>query len=206
MSQSTFCRYMAGSVLLICMLFLASTTRATAQDNCRCLPSEEQSQLIKICFGPTGSAFVKVTYCNESYCPPKDGVQPCNPNNLPISARTVIKSICPDGFTTTDAQGLMNATVAAIGICCGNGTFFPQCPESEHIFNWIVSWPKCVLFNADRCLVACLDAPCCTNLVQFERTGTGKCVTRVLSECPDDRACDADCITLDCKYPTKCCY
>lgn len=148
---------------------------------------------------------VIVAYCNKNYCPPERGVQPYNPDNLPIDARTIIPKVCvtDGGPTIADPQVIMNATVAAMGICYH---FFPPCQDSQTPFHWLVTTPRYVRFDAAaQCVYACDNTPCRTHLVRFTQTTTGECITDVLYSCDDPAGCEADCIRLECRYPVECC-
>lgn len=199
--------------VFVCMLLLMAamfypTTDTFAQDICGCSPDQEQNATLTICVGGMNRTVI-VAYCNKNYCPPERGVQPCNPDNLPINARTIIRKVCvtDGGPIIADPQVIMNATVAAMGICCSGYHFFPPCQDPQAPFLWLVTTPKCVRFDvAAQCVYACDNTPCCTHLVRFTQTTTGECITDVLHSCDDPVGCEADCIRLECRYPVECCW
>ncbi|MBN9399167.1 MAG: hypothetical protein J0I17_03220 ['Candidatus Kapabacteria' thiocyanatum] len=212
--MSTSVRRCHGSVVVM-LIAIASivlgTVATSAQSVCTCTPALSITRQITICFNGAQRQ-VEVTYCNESFCPPSTQITDhCNAQNLPIDARTVIKRICPIGFATTNAQGLMNATIAAIGLCCNNQGGIFECQPST-VYHWIVRWPKCVYFDATGCLEACDDTPCCHALVRFRPNSPtpGRCETTVLTNCSENLECPPSpvntCIKLDCIYPVTCCW
>lgn len=212
MSTGTFRLRLLAAMLVVLGVMAMSNTSASAQANCDCPITTQTVKVIDVCFG-TQTRQVEVTYCNERFCPPRVVPDPCNLLNLPIAARTAIWRICPVGFGTTDAQGLLNATVAAMGLCCGNkaGIFDCTLPFTE--YNWIVRLPTCVFFDAGGCINACPNTPCCTYLVRFRPNfpDPDQCETVILNDCPDPAPCPpspggADCIRLNCQYPIDCCW
>ncbi len=199
--------------VLICTLLLTAClfhpgSRASAQVICDCPPDQMRDVTLRVCVGGANRTIV-VSYCNTNYCPPQPDVQPCNPDNLPINARTVIRKVCivDGGPALANAQDLMDAAIVAMSICCNDYQFFPPCEDPQAPFHWIVTIPLCVQFDAAaQCVWACDDSPCCTHLVRFTQTASGTCETRVLKTCDDQRDCPtADCIRLACRYPVKCC-
>lgn len=211
MSSKPFHSRLLTGILLV-LISMLMMPRTEAQTLCECPEPDEQVQVIDICFGGILRQ-VKVTYCNQTYCPSVPVQDPCNPLGLPITARTFIKGICPIGFVTANAQGLLNATVAALGLCCGNRADLLTCPVATPDVHWIVSWPKCVYFDANACLNACENSPCCAFLVRFQPNNPqpGQCLTTVLANCMDPAPCPPPppgvaCILLDCIYPVACCW
>jgi len=209
MSHVRSFRTILASAFILVAGLLVPTLDLTSQVLCECTASQEKTAQLTVCIGGVNRE-VKVAYCNTSYCPPKVGVQPCNPGNLPINARTVIRRICvvDGGALVTDPQVLLNATVSAMGICCSGYRFFPECQHPPAPFHWIVSWPKCAKFDvAGQCLIGCDNSRCCTHLVRFIPSTTGDCTTTVLRSCEDPGECSStDCIRLECRYPIECCW
>lgn len=208
MSTTPYVRILTGIVFLATAM-MAGNTRVQAQ-TCVCPASQQQTKQITICFNGANQQ-VDVTFCSQTYCPPVPPAtpDPCDPPNDPIDATMVIYQICPVGFVTTDAQGLMNATIAAMGLCCGNQLGLFNCTSSTTQYQWIVRWPKCVIFDANtNCLVACQGSPCCGFRVLFQTTAAGFCETIPLDNCSDPTTCTAGsgCIELQCTYPTQCCW
>lgn len=199
--------------LIVAIVVLSSITYAgtvVKAQYCMCPPDKAVTKQIKICLDQQ-DRFVNVTYCFQKFCPdqPLTVVDPCNPQNNPIHARTVISRICPVGFTTTNAQGLMNATVAAMGYCCGDQAELFNCSAATAGYRWIVRWPKCVFFDANNCLVGCPGSPCCGFYVGFfpNVPVQGQCTTVVFNDCSDVGVCNATCGTqLTCTYPVQCCW
>lgn len=212
MSTTTFCcRLLVGMFIILAGMTMPSAS-ASAQANCDCPVTMQKVKVIDICFEGQIRQ-VEVTYCNETFCPPRVIPDPCNVPNVPISARTVIWRICPIGFVTPNAQGLMNATIAAMGLCCGNKAGIFDCTIVSPEYNWIVRSPKCVYFDATGCLNACPNTPCCGALVRFRPNFPmqGQCETTILADCSDTAPCPPpptgiNCIQLDCHYPVNCCW
>lgn len=198
--------------VLFCTLLLTAClfhpgSRASAQVICDCPPDQSMEATLTVCIAGANRT-IMVSYCNTNYCPPQPDVQPCNPNNLPINARTIIRKVClvDGGPPLPGAQELMDAAIIAMSICCNNNQFFPPCDDPQAPFHWIVTTPKCVQFDAAaQCVTACDNTPCCTHLVLFEHTAPGRCETRLLQTCEDPGDCSADCTRLECRYPFNCC-
>jgi len=208
MSRPTYFHRAVVGILIILAGMVFESRQATAQF-CVCPTTLLTTKRVTICFN---GAFqqVDVTYCNENYCPPMPPAtpDPCDPPNDPINARTVIYQICPIGFATADAQNLMNATIAAMGLCCGDQAGLFNCTAGATRADWIVRWPKCVQFDATGCLVACAGSPCCGFRVAFfPGNPAGLCETLILDNCSDPTSCTSStCTELQCFFPTQCCW
>lgn len=207
-------RYMAA-FLPILLLLAVPVSKATAQ-LCTCPEPDNIVKQITVCFDHQMRQ-VDVTYCNQTFCPAIPYPGDCNPRNLPVNARTIIRKVCPIGFTTMNAQGLMNATVAAMGLCCGNQAGIFECPNADQIYNWMVSWPQCVYFDLTGCMQGTEQSICCSFLVEFRPNfpTAGLCRTTVLDDCTP-QAVPVPCelsttpvgfpIRLQCSYPVECCW
>lgn len=200
MSHTRYSYGILGSLLLL--VSILSLSSAAAQPPCRCTASDTTTPMAIWIGGQYRS--VDVTYCQDNYCPVNRTITTCNPGGEIIHARTVIRQICitDGGPPINDAQALFDATLLRMGICCGD-KLFPVCIGAPHdIFNWLVSVPKCVQFDATgRCVTACDNSPCCTFLVQFSLTPTSDCVTTILNTCDEPGDCTGACISLQCRYP-----
>lgn len=202
--------------LLVWMLFVligsvVPGALASAQADCICTLPQIVTR-ITICFDGQYRQ-VDVTYCSEKFCPASTTTDACS-TSAAIDVRTLIKRIAPLGFTTTNAQGLVNATIAAMGLCCGNQAGLFNCPSSTNEYVWLVRWPKCASFTA-----GVLDlhegGPCCGAIVRYRpNTPTpGLCETTVLKSCTVPGICPpvvvggAPVIDLACDpFPASCCW
>lgn len=207
MSRNQYRSISGVLTILACMTLAVPNMRG---QSCFCATTQEVTKRIDICYNNIIQQ-VDVTYCGETFCPPQQmaTAEPCNTPNDPISARTTISRICPVGFIPTNAQNLMNATIAAMGLCCGDQAGLFGCTAATMGHQWIVRWPKCVQFDAMGCLAGCTGSPCCGFRVLFEpNQPPGVCRTTILENCSDTFACPSGstCIELTCEYPLRCCW
>lgn len=215
MSSSSLRHCLLIIALPVLLLFTVTVSDIMAQP-CACPEADYIVRQITVCFDHQMRQ-VEVTYCNQTFCPAIPYPGDCNPRNLPVTARTVIRKVCPVGFTTMNAQGLMNATVAALGLCCGNQAELFECPDTGRTYNWMISWPQCVYFDLSGCLQGTDQSICCSFLVEFRPNypTAGVCQTTVLDDCTL-QAVPVPCelsttpvgfpIRLHCSYPVECCW
>lgn len=208
MSCEPSCRRTLVGIFIAVVCMLAASTNLRAQAGCNDCNAPDQVVPVNICLQGVNQ-IVNVTLCHMVFCPPLVYAHPCNPNNLPINARTVIKQICPT-IPTGNIAGLVQATIAGLGICCDQGQFMTWCATAPNpnVFNWLVSHPVCWEMDAATgCWKGCNPSPCCTNLVRFTRLTTGGCRTTVLKTCDETGECPtSQCIRIPCTpYPLQCC-
>lgn len=215
MSSARVLRRFLTATLPFMLLFAIPTCSIVAQ-LCACPEPDYIVRQITVCFDHQMRQ-VEVTYCNQTFCPAIPYPGDCNPRSLPVSARTVIRKVCPLGFTTMNAQGLMNATVAAMGLCCGNQAGLFECPNADQAYDWMISWPQCVYFDPTGCLQGTDQSVCCSFLVEFRPNypTAGQCRTTVLDNCTLQTVpvpCELSttpvgfAIRLQCSYPVECCW
>ncbi len=173
--RSSFLRPLLGVLLFVACLSMPDQ-RAFGQAYCTSCAQPDQVWRVDICMPGGQTRTVDVTVCNETYCPAQPLGEPCVPN--PINARTVIKKICPVGWTGTtgDIQIILNKVIPKIGVCCGGNTYLSACPSNPD-FVWLVNYPTCWEYTAANCWEPCLNAPCCTYLLhyQFNIPNPGDC-------------------------------
>lgn len=171
--RSSFLRALFGVLIAVACLAMPEQ-RAFGQAYCTSCTQPDQVWRVDICMAPGQTRTVDVTVCNETFCPAQALGVPCVPN--PINDRTVIKKICPVGWTGTtgDLQAVLNKVIPMIGPCCGGWTYLPTCTDPD--FNWLVSYPTCWEYTGG-CWVPCLNAPCCMYLFhyQFNVPSPGDC-------------------------------
>lgn len=210
MSRTFFLRILVGILAVIACMHLSSES-AYAQDQCVCRAPQVTTR-ITICFSGS-SRQVDVTYCNETFCPATTVSDVCSPS-APVDVRTLIKKIDPIGFTTTNAQGLVNATIAAMGFCCGNQAGIFNCVSSTTDFVWLVRWSKCATFTGTT-LELVESGLCCGYVVRYRPNSPsmGLCETTILNACTVAGLCPPvvigapPIIQLGCDpFPSVCCW
>lgn len=210
MSRTPTLRMLAAVLSVVASLSLFHAS-AYAQDQCVCRAPEVTTR-ITICFNGS-SRQVDVTYCNETFCPAASISDVCSPS-APVDVRTLIRKITPLGFTTTDAQGLVNATIAAVGFCCGNQAGLFNCVSSTTQFVWLVRWSKCATFTGAT-LELVESGLCCGYVVRYRpNTPTaGLCETAILDNCTVAGLCPPvvigapPIVQLECNpFPSVCCW
>ncbi len=204
-------RRVSTRMLFVLVCLILPGTLASAKVDCTCTLPQIVTR-ITICFDGQ-YRLVDVTYCNDKFCPAATITDACSPP-VAIDVRTLIKKIAPAGFTTTNAQGLVNATIAAMGLCCGNQAGLFSCASSTNEYVWLVRWPKCASFNAGV-LELHEGGPCCGAVVRYRpNTPTpGQCETTVLKGCTVPGICPpvviggTPVIDLACDpFPASCCW
>lgn len=184
--------------VLACMTL--TNVRISAQQTCECAAPDQLLQVL-ICF-ENEIRLVHVTVCTEGFCPAVAYPHPCA--TQPINARTVIKSICPISWSTTNIQELVQATITGIGICCSSGAQLPGCTIGPD-YLWLVSYGKC--WSQDpvtNCWTSCAGSPCCSHLIKYQPNFPvpGQCMTTLLGSCDDGTTCPpgTGCVSIDCNY------
>jgi hypothetical protein len=203
-NRATWSTVLRGGVLLLSLL-IGLSSLAHAQTGCNCPENLDTTQTITICINGVDRN-VAVTHCSQRFCPPQLATECNDIPQVAIHQRTIIKRICPIGFTAT-AQQLRDGVIAAMGLCCGNKAGFVLCPPVSGGWCWLVSIPSCMYFSADGCLVACDNSPCCTLNVRYTPNNPmpGQCSVEVLQTCTTSDECPVGCTDLGCDIPAECC-
>lgn len=193
--------------ILITLLFCAVTAQRSVAQGCSCM-TLDVVQTVSICFDGQIRT-IDVTLCTDSFCPATGYPDQCA--TQPINGRTVIKNICPVGWSTTDIFRLLAATVSTLGVCCSSNTYLPQCTSNTD-YVWLVSYGKCwQLDAATNCWNSDPIGPCCTFLFRY-KPGVpvlGACQTTILSSCFDPGTCSPGYEEVPCVQLTGnpvCCY
>lgn len=191
--QHSFFRQIVGAMIFITCLLITGQ-RAVGQAYCTDCTQPDQVWRAQLFMGPgTTPLPVDVTVCNQDFCAPVAYTHPCLPGQQAINARTVIKKICPVGWSGagTPAALMLTKVITSLGVCCSGQTYFPACPGTTDFF-WLVSYAKCWHYDAlANCWVPCPDSPCCANLIQYKPNfpTTGECSTIPLGGCEEPGLC-----------------
>ncbi len=163
--RSSFLRTLFGAIVFVAFLSMPNQY-ALGQPYCTNCTQADQVWRVDICMEPGLTRTVDVTVCNQNYCPAQPFGEPCAP--ISINARTIIKKICPVGWTgtTIDINAILNKMIPKVGPCCGGDTYLTACPSAQE-FAWLVSFPTCWEYTGG-CWVPCLNAPCCLNLLRYQ--------------------------------------
>lgn len=144
---------------------------------------------------------VNVTYCYRAYATP--AVLECNPGNLASNYAIVIQKICPPIGSPVPLNNLIQGTLAAFDVCCGN-LFNSSLTPITPLWCYTFAIPKCWQFVAG-CWQPCPDAKCCVILVEWSYGGpSDPCVRKIYPRCEAPETCAEGCITWECAYPDAC--
>lgn len=197
--------YLCMSIILIFFAFTAQ--RSVAQMDCDCFGPDVQQQ-IQICVDGQMRT-VDVTLCTDSYCPSQYYPHSCAIQ--PVNGRTVIKEICPVGWSAPNIDKYLVAIIMQTGLCCSGGINLPPCAVNTD-YLWLVSSSKCwQLDAATNCWTACPVGHCCSFLIRYQPgvPGPGDCLTTIVQGCTDPAVCPTGaCETQICTLPggPGCCH
>lgn len=212
MSRSLrLCRMIIGAMVLVSCLVMANQ-RMTCQAICSGCTQPDDVWRVQLCMAPQPNITVDITVCNQNFCPAQLYTHPCTPTQS-INARTVIKKICPVGWTGTGVpiQLILTKLLTSLGPCCSGQTYYPACAQNPD-FLLLLSYSKCWEQDAaTKCWTPCVDAPCCSNLVQYRPNfpNQGDCSAIIIGRCDDPGMCSTSpsqpCETIDCNLTVEPC-